>query len=611
MYSNDLPDMSEALRQVYEKKKLDAVGKEDGDIDNDGDKDNTDSYLLNRRKTVTKALGKKTHICAKLVGYKKEEWETIPEMHTMLEDGTVTHYDIMREGVIRHNVPVEHLEILISEKHEHFDNYDKNAEVLGEGKSDRPLGMMHSFSRGVKQKRGEKREVKYGMDSEGNRAGKYKVKNEELETVDEAEQRVKAKADKKMKVYGGPAYIKKPDVKKAEVQEGKFTGSKSSVERNAVAYSGDRNAAERRKDRRILATYYGEGGKKSAIERAKKERDEKRAARKEAFAFSDVELEELALLEEIDAMSDEQLIDMMEDIIIETAEDIDDLIEICEHLEEVEILSEERDAGAMAREKLNKPAGPSRMDRLKSAAKAAGSKLKAGAAKAGAAVKKGVKAAGKSAAANTGKAVGTFQANRIKAKRAELSKPSEKKKEAPKSSSSDDDGTGGKLDALLSKTRGTSSSSSSDSGSSSSSSSGGGGSSSSSSSSGSTRKAVGGALRKVGSLVKKGLKKAVGKTARVVSSGSDKLAKRLGEDYDQIAHLYESGLFSIEEIENVIEEGYKELPKNKMFRKAGNLGRDVVSPSVTDDQRQKAYGRSKKIIKVMNKETEKKERGEK
>ena len=242
---------------------------------------------------------------------------------------------------------------------------------------------------------------------------------------------------------------------------------------------------------------------------------------------------------------------MMEDLIIETAEDIDDLIEICEHLEGVEVLSEVTSPGKLnaARLKMSREketSGPSRMDRLKSAAKEAGSRLKAGAAKVGAAAKKGIKAAGKSAAANAGKAVGTFQANRIKAKRAELSKPSEKKKEAPKSSSSDDDGTGGKLDALLAKTRGTSSSSSS-------SSSGGGGSSSSSSSSGSTRKAVGGALRKVGSLVKKGLKKAVGKTARVVSSGSDKLAKRLGEDYEQIADMYESGIFTIEEIENVVE----------------------------------------------------------
>ena len=53
-----------------------------------------------------------------------------------------------------------------------------------------------------------------------------------------------------------------------------------------------------------------------------------------------------------------------------------------------------------------------------------------------------------------------------------------------------------------------------------------------------------------------------------------------------------------------VEEGMKPLPKNKMFRKAGNLGRDVVSPSVTDDQRQKAYDRSKKIVKTLNKANE-------
>ena len=36
-------------------------------------------------------MGKKTHICAKKVGYKNEEFDVIPEQHTMLEDGTVTH----------------------------------------------------------------------------------------------------------------------------------------------------------------------------------------------------------------------------------------------------------------------------------------------------------------------------------------------------------------------------------------------------------------------------------------------------------------------------------------------------------------------------------------
>ena len=38
--------------------KLDPVGKEDDDIDNDGDVDKTDKYLANRRKAVSKAINK-------------------------------------------------------------------------------------------------------------------------------------------------------------------------------------------------------------------------------------------------------------------------------------------------------------------------------------------------------------------------------------------------------------------------------------------------------------------------------------------------------------------------------------------------------------------------
>ena len=40
-------------------KKLDAVGKEDADMDNDGDVDKSDAYLLNRRAAVGKAMAKK------------------------------------------------------------------------------------------------------------------------------------------------------------------------------------------------------------------------------------------------------------------------------------------------------------------------------------------------------------------------------------------------------------------------------------------------------------------------------------------------------------------------------------------------------------------------
>ena len=39
--------------------KLDPVGKEDGDVNNDGKEDETDDYLMNRRKAVGKAIAKK------------------------------------------------------------------------------------------------------------------------------------------------------------------------------------------------------------------------------------------------------------------------------------------------------------------------------------------------------------------------------------------------------------------------------------------------------------------------------------------------------------------------------------------------------------------------
>ena len=38
---------------------MDAVGKEDDDINNDGKKDSTDSYLMKRRKAIGKAIAKK------------------------------------------------------------------------------------------------------------------------------------------------------------------------------------------------------------------------------------------------------------------------------------------------------------------------------------------------------------------------------------------------------------------------------------------------------------------------------------------------------------------------------------------------------------------------
>ena len=420
MNLNELPDMSDALKKVQqfdEKKKLDPVGQEDADVDNDGDSDSSDEYLKKRRKAISKAM-------------KKEEVEEVSEA-------------------------------------------------------------------------GMHRDAKTG------------------EVVDKAE---------------------------------------------------------------VGKTYYPNMPKKKSSVAIRKEKE---AMKKEAFYFTD---EEIADMVEIDEATDEELIAFFEELISELAEDEGDLLEICEALEEVELLDEASDKYYDSAVKASKDAAkknrPSRVERMKSAAKAAGAKLKAG-------VKGAAKKAIGAGARAAGHAKGEFEAARIKSKRASMERTPAKKKD-------DDDGTGGKLDALLAKTRGTSSSSSS--------SSGGGGERDAGSEARSrmqSKKKGPGLLSKIGGAVKKGLKKAVGKTARAVSSGSGKLAKRLGEDYDKIASLYESGLFSIQEIENVIEEGYKEIDRskeNKMYRRAGNLARTGLSSK--GKKKEDALNKSNKIVSAIARQKE-------
>ena len=124
------------------------------------------------------------------------------------------------------------------------------------------------------------------------------------------------------------------------------------------------------------------------------------------------------------------------------------------------------------------------------------------------------------------------------------------------------------------------------------------------------------AKKKVGMAVAQGRVDAYNKKREVKQSAGDK-ARKVKQSAFNASSKAKSGVKSYlknkaqkvvdrmsEETVDHIDEEKKPLPKNKMFRKAGNLGRDVVSPSVTDDQRQKAYGRSKKIIKTLNKANE-------
>ena len=79
----DLKSFAETYWSIQEKK-LDPVGKEDGDVDNDGDKDSSDSYLMKRRKAIAKAMKKEEA--------EKEETEVV-EHHQKDANGKVIEHE--------------------------------------------------------------------------------------------------------------------------------------------------------------------------------------------------------------------------------------------------------------------------------------------------------------------------------------------------------------------------------------------------------------------------------------------------------------------------------------------------------------------------------------
>ena len=143
-------------------KKLDPVGKEDDDVDNDGDVDDSDKYLAKRRKAITKAMkehkgtkphkhpheegeveekledspndANSQHLCAKNVVH--EEWgdgECIPTMHDEPdEEGNIGWYDVMFEHGLEKGVAINELKVTHSEMH-HNHKKKKNDEEVDEG----------------------------------------------------------------------------------------------------------------------------------------------------------------------------------------------------------------------------------------------------------------------------------------------------------------------------------------------------------------------------------------------------------------------------------------------------------------------------------------------
>ena len=95
----DLKSFAKTYWSMQEKK-LDPVGKEDGDVDNDGDKDSSDSYLMKRRAAIKKAM-KKEEI-------EKEE-TAVAEHHQKDADGKVIEHDDTTPSSVEEQTVLEQL----------------------------------------------------------------------------------------------------------------------------------------------------------------------------------------------------------------------------------------------------------------------------------------------------------------------------------------------------------------------------------------------------------------------------------------------------------------------------------------------------------------------
>ena len=94
--------MSAAYQEVQEKaKKLDPVGKEDGDVDNDGDKASSDKYLMKRRKAISKAM-KEHHQKdenGKVIEHDEEEVEEAYTVTNADKKGNTKAYQNFKAGM--------------------------------------------------------------------------------------------------------------------------------------------------------------------------------------------------------------------------------------------------------------------------------------------------------------------------------------------------------------------------------------------------------------------------------------------------------------------------------------------------------------------------------
>ena len=139
------------------KKKLDPVCKEDGDVDNDGDKDSSDNYIMKRRDAIKDAIkgrGKKAKGKKKLLNPVKEQMERHPfdaESRSGEFDVASVHDHIEDHG----GIPLTPQNVKKHDIHFTDDKFHDRQEIsvqAGKGPLERGGSEMHVFNTPTGQK---------------------------------------------------------------------------------------------------------------------------------------------------------------------------------------------------------------------------------------------------------------------------------------------------------------------------------------------------------------------------------------------------------------------------------------------------------------------------
>ena len=349
-------------------------------------------------------------------------------------------------------------------------------------------------------------------------------------------------------VYKAADHVKEDTINEISADLALKASKKADVERGKAAAAGDKEKAKSKA---------GQASRLYAAQKKKRLCEETIDDLIERFIDLDDDYIDEISFEDLEAMC------------IEALEELDEvsLNEALEAIDGIELLTEapskhsampniavqapqkkpQRDAGSLARKKLlskSSDSGPSRSDKVKSALKSAGSAVKKGLSKvpykAGQAAGHAKNVADKvgSAAKKVGSALSKagsdakagYASTRKKPGVSDSSRPDKKPgvsdSAKPKSSAGGGSSTGSGGRGQIKQSFAKSNSSSSETSSSSSSSSSG--SKPAGAPAGGSKPAGSG----IGGKLKRGIKKVVGKVARGVSSGADRVANRMGESYD-------------------------------------------------------------------------------